>query len=131
MGEVCWLRLADVIVTLTKVFHHNSPTRTLYFKGESLFWNEAPPVFWIIVGQNSVHKELLESSSKDGKTGWPKCHQTLAGTMGDTVIEDTMLWLAHALLSVISVCGGRCVPAARTAAELSLYKLAALCRTLG
>lgn len=44
-GESLWRKsagIADVTVTLTKLFHHNSPMWTLYFKGASLFWNEAP-----------------------------------------------------------------------------------------
>lgn len=109
----------------------NCPVWTLYFKGASLFWNEAPFLFWFIFGQDRVHKELLESSSKGGKTGWQICHQAPAGTVGDALVEDAILWLTHALLVVVSVCGGRCVPAARGAAELSLYQLADPRWTLG
>lgn len=91
-----------------------------------------PLFFQFTFGPIHVHKELSESSSKDGKTGWQKCHQAVASTMGDGLIEDAMLWLGHTLLTVTSVCGGSCIPAtARAAAELSLYQLADPRQTLG
>lgn len=70
------------------ISHYNSFRWMLYFKREIVIL-ESSPLFLFSFDQKIIFcKELLRSSSKEGKARWPQCYQAPAGTMGDVLIAN-------------------------------------------